>query len=262
MHNLGEPLPSDCEEFIAYKPIGLTPRELVDEYLRRFPDKLTRGSFSGRLDPMAHGAIHLFFNGRCGDAAKFHGRAKCYQFKMIFGVGTSSLDLMGVPNFVSSGLEFSPSSINAAIGEIQRRGVQKLPHCCSYPLRNSAGLRKPLWWWALMGRVDEIRDVIPTFNRSIYRWNILDISKIKLEDICDLAAERVDKVSRQNVFHQDHIIQQWRALKETCGQETMQQVEIEIEVSAGFYIRKLVEDIGTILGVAATTVEIRRMHYV
>jgi hypothetical protein len=176
MHNLfaGDELPANAEEFVAYKPIGLTPRELVDEYLRLYPDRLIRGSFSGRLDPMAHGAIHLFFNDRCSDASAYHGRAKCYFFKMILGVGTSSLDLMGFPQI---GATIPPTcetiiadEIDCAIREKQAEGRQQLPVCCSHPVRNSAGLRKPLWWWSLMGRLEEVRDQIPIFERSIYRW--------------------------------------------------------------------------------------------
>ena len=271
MHNLftNDAIVPDVDEFDAYKPIGLTPRELVDEYLRRYPDRFHRGSFSGRLDPMAHGIIRLFFNERCGEAEKYHGSGKCYRFKMIFGLRTTSLDLMGFAELAEitpqSSINLSIDAINAAISEIQLRGKQKLPNCCSFPVRNSAGLRKPLWWWSLMGRMDEIRDKIPVYDRSIYKWNILDMREIHLSEICDLATKRVDKVDRRNVFHQDRIIENWRALKEmrNCseGEFILQMAEIEIEVSSGFYIRKLVEDIGEQMGIKATTAEIERMYY-
>jgi tRNA U55 pseudouridine synthase TruB len=273
MHNLFTDglivLEPECDEFDTYKPIGLTPRELVDEYLRRYPLQFHRGSFSGRLDPMAHGIIRLFFNERSGEAEKYHGSGKCYRFKMIFGLRTTSLDLMGFAELAEfppqSSINLSLNAINAAISEIQSRGKQKLPNCCSFPVRNSAGLRKPLWWWSLMGRMDEIRDKIPVYDRSIYKWNIIEMREIKLKELCDLAIARVDSVSRRNVFHQDRIIENWRALKEMGnnggGELILQMAEIEIEVSSGFYIRKLVEDIGTIMGISATTAEIERLYY-
>jgi tRNA U55 pseudouridine synthase TruB len=77
-----------------------------------------------------------------------------------------------------------------------------------------------------------------------------------------MAIERVDLVNRRNVFKQDEIIEEWRELRNLRGrEEKLLEVAIEIEVSAGFYIRKLVEDIGTKLGILATTAEIRRMYY-
>jgi tRNA U55 pseudouridine synthase TruB len=256
-------LSNNLTSFLAYKPLSITPCELIQLYIQRFP-QFTKGSFSGRLDPMAHGVMKVFFNDDCRNAELSHSSSKKYKFQMILGISTSSCDLLGFPTF---NLQFSNilpldlhKLINSALHIISNRNEQTLPIYSSHPVTGPQGIKKPLWWWAYHNRLDEIR--IPSFPRSLMSYNILSIKYKSIRDICQTAIDRVDRVSRRNKFQQSEIISHWQNIFHTYSPIIeLPIITIEANVSSGFYIRKLVEDIGKIIEYPTTTFEIERMEY-
>jgi tRNA U55 pseudouridine synthase TruB len=251
--------------FIAYKPLSITPCELIQLYIQRFPH-LTKGSFSGRLDPMAHGAMKVFFNEDCRNAELAHSSSKKYLFKMILGITTSSCDLLGFPTFHPDVSQSSiiPFHLNklilSALHIVSNKKEQTLPIYSSHPVANSSGLKKPLWWWAYNNRLNEVQ--IPTFSRSLLSYQIQKIEYTSIRDICQTAIDRVDRVSRRNKFQQSNIIAMWQNIFHTYSPIIeLPIITIEVDVSSGFYIRKLVEDMGKIMEYPTTTFEIERLQY-
>jgi tRNA U55 pseudouridine synthase TruB len=72
----------------VFKPFGMTPKELVDEYVKIRGAK--KGAFSGRLDPMACGVMKIYFDDDCKLANVDDKLNKTYRFVMIFGIGSTS----------------------------------------------------------------------------------------------------------------------------------------------------------------------------
>jgi tRNA U55 pseudouridine synthase TruB len=260
------PLP-EVNHLFCYKPISMTPRELVDLYISRYPERLKKGCFTGRLDPMAHGVMHLFFNEECqSEGPKRANRAKkIYRFKMVLGLTTTSCDLMGFAKYYGDRREIMrwklDELVSNAIRIISQRREQTLPIYSSQPVANREGLKKPLWWWAYSGRANEIK--IPTKMREMEQYFIRGVEYKSLREICDVAIERVDRVNRRNIFQQAEIIAIWQEIRSSSPPLIqLPIITAEVTVSSGFYIRKLVEDIGELIEYPATTYEIERLEYI
>ena len=238
----------------AFKPFSVTPKELVDEVILKYGAK--KGAFSGRLDPMACGVTRIYLDDSCKLAPECDKLDKIYRFIMVFGMCSSSCDLLGFPECGISTTPPTHDILDRCIidGEV----VQKQPIHSSLPVRNSKGEKNPLWWWALNGRIDEVK--IPSFKRVLYNHKIINISKIPFEVIKKTAIDRIGLIDKKHDFKQYAIIDAWRTLH--SDQEFFWSAELQVTVSSGFYIRQLVSDIGTALGVKTITFEIERTGYV
>jgi len=83
-----------------YKPYGVTPKEMVDKVLLLTGAK--KGSFSGRLDPMACGMINIYLDDSCLTAKPDDKLNKKYRFKMGIGIYSNTNDLLGIPIIVEN----------------------------------------------------------------------------------------------------------------------------------------------------------------
>jgi tRNA U55 pseudouridine synthase TruB len=243
------------QELIVYKPIGMTPKEIVDIILDKTGAK--KGCFVGRLDPIAFGAQHILLNEKCRLAKDMYERNKTYRFKIIFGIETTSLDLLGIPK-ISSHYMINIVKIIELLEICKKDYVQQLPIFSSYRVSNKDGLVNPLWWWAKNNRIDEVE--IPKIKKELYEYTIGKLDTITCEQLKAIAITRIDSIKRINDFNQDFLIQKWENL-EYVKNELYPILEIQVKVSTGFYIRQLVEDIGKYLNVKTTTFEIERLDY-
>jgi hypothetical protein len=154
------------------------------------------------------------------------------------------------------------ANIAESLQMIHSRTEQQLPIYSSHPVTNCEGLKQPLWWWKYHNRLDEI--TVPSFPRSLYRFDVKSVRQMTVRELCETAIERVDKVDRRNKFKQDEIISEWRNLFNNPDYQDnpeIPEITVEVEVSSGFYIRKLVEDIGELLQIPVITSEINRLEY-
>ena len=53
-------------------------------------------SFAGRLDPMAYGLMILLVGDECKKQDLYCGKDKIYEFNIIYGFETDSLDILGI----------------------------------------------------------------------------------------------------------------------------------------------------------------------
>ena len=243
------------QELIVYKPIGMTPKEIVDIILYMTGAK--KGCFVGRLDPIAFGAQHILLNEKCKLAKDMYKCNKTYRFKIIFGLETSSLDLLGIPS-ISSNSTIDIVKIIELFENLKTNYTQQLPIFSSYRVSNKNGLVNPLWWWAKNNRIDEIE--IPKLNKKLYEYTLGKLDTITCDELKTTAITRINFINRENDFNQDFLIEKWLDLK--CHtSELFPILEIFVKVSSGFYIRQLVEDIGKYLDIKTTTFEIERIEY-
>ena len=243
------------EELMVYKPIGMTPKEIVDIVIQKTAAK--KGCFVGRLDPLAHGIQHILLNEKCKLAKNLYERNKIYRFKIIFGIETDSLDLLGKP-IISIDKPINVVKIIELLEDLKKNYIQKLPIYSSYRVSNSDGIINPLWWWTKNKRINEIQ--IPKFHKKIYDYTIGKLDCITFNDLRQTAISRINSINLHNDFNQNYIIEKWKNL-EYIDKYLFQILEITISVSSGFYIRQLVEDIGEFLDIKTTTFEIERLNY-
>ena len=243
------------KECIAYKPFGTTPKELVDIFVEKC--NFSKGCFTGRLDPMAHGTTILLFDEKCKYVAKYHSLNKIYRFRMVLNINTTSLDLLGIPTIFKDNKNISQLDISNILEKYKNDYNQTLPVHSSYQVQNINGLKKPLWWWAKENRLSEI--IQPVLPKKLYDFKIINKTFLTLSDISNLAIDRINKISKLYDFNQQNIIESWNQYIDCC--EKFQIFEIEVSVNSGFYIRSLVKDIGENLGIYTTTLDIERIKY-
>ena len=254
-------------ECVIYKPIGMTPLELVNECIRICG--FEKGSFSGRLDPMAHGASMIVFDDKCRRGTDYHSLGKTYIFKFVVGIKTTSLDLLGFPTVGDASATSStitPDSLRHFLEGIQAKGgyCQKLPDYCSFRVANADGLKQPLWWWAIHNRLGEVS--IPSIARKMYRFEILSggvgDDNISLGEISTMAIDRIGRItSPDNHFSQPEIMEAWRNISLYSENKRFKMFTVRVDVGSGFFIRSLVRDIGEAFGVDTMTLEIERVGY-
>jgi len=243
-----------------YKPYGLTPKEMVDKALEITGAK--KGSFSGRLDPMACGIINIYLNDSCLTSKQDDKLNKKYRFKMGIGIYSNTNDLLGVPTIVETD-EIIIYNIQNSISKFLEKlkignYLQKQPIHSSYVVRNTDNIKNPLWWWAKLNRIDEIE--VPSFMRKLFDYKILKSEYTCIDSIARLAIERIGLIHLKHEFNQCEIIECWK--KQLHNMDEISIIEMEITVSSGFYVRQLVEDIGIELGLKTITIEIERLSYI
>lgn len=245
------------DSITVFKPYGMTPRELVDLEVQKH--KATKGAFSGRLDPMACGLVKIYFDDACKRANQTDKQGKTYRFILIIGIKTTSHDLLGFPiideNRNKTRVTTTLIESSVCPGEI----AQEQPVHSSFVVRNKSGVKNPLWWWALHNRLDEIE--IPTFKRHLYKSEVTRIFEMDTREITDTAISRIELIDRRHTFNQESIKSAWRDFLRQHHGKKFQLVEMVASVSSGFYIRQLVSDIGSAIGVYTTTFEIERLSY-
>jgi hypothetical protein len=134
---------------------------------------------------------------------------------------------------------------------------QMMPALSSYQVANKTGEKHPLWWWTQNDRLEEV--TLPSFIKTLYKYEIKGFGLISLHDLAELAISRIYLIDRKHSFNQDTILEHWRCLK--GYDDNVLTFEMTATVSSGFYIRQLVKDIGTFIGVDTITIEIERLSY-
>lgn len=241
-----------------FKPYGKTPKEMVDEYVEKLQKR--KGCFSGRLDPMACGIMRIYFDNFCKLAPNDNHLDKKYRFKFVFGISSSSCDLLGIPFLQKPKNEILNliEKIQYYLQILQKEYIQTLPHHSSFILKNKKGEKQPLWWWTKENRLDEIE--IPSFERKLYDFHFVQKQQLSLSQLSFLAKERILSVNKNHHFDFVHILQGWESLEKE-KEIIFEEFEFIVSVSSGFYIRKLVEDIGVYISQKTLTTDIERICY-
>jgi tRNA U55 pseudouridine synthase TruB len=248
------------KQFEIFKPFGYTPKDVIDEIISKTGSK--KATFNGRLDPMACGCMLVYLDDACQLSNFDTNLGKIYRFKMALGLYTSSCDLLGYPFYVPIHETDFPDvklKIVSFLTTLQNGYAQTLPSLSSFRVSNKEGITQPLWWWDKHNRLTEIS--VPTFERKLYNFKINSVSKVSLTDLAQTAIERISIINIKHTFNQAEILEEWRRLQECTADEKLVVFDIQVSVSTGFYVRKLVEDIGKHLCIKTITVEIERLAY-
>ncbi len=233
-----------------YKPIGLTPLQLVDQYKALHPstDKV---SYMGRLDPLAHGVILLLVGDINKQREQFLDLDKTYLFKIWLGIETDSYDLLGE---LTTDRWKSPSNdwqeqLKKFISQNTGSITQNYPPYSSKPVKGHA-----LFWWAKQGRLNEID--IPNKVVQINTFRLINQSITNQLTATQTAIDKIGLVIGD--YRQGTSIDKWQKLAEVSSDKEAIELELEIECTSGTYVRELVHNLGLFLGCGAVVVEINR----
>jgi tRNA U55 pseudouridine synthase TruB len=214
-----------------FKPIGFTPLELINDYKKKY--NINKLSFAGRLDPMACGLMLLLEGDECKKQLEYCGKDKIYEFKILYGFKTDSLDILGFSKIIDL-LEFNYK-------DLLGKSEQKYPIYSSKTLKIN-GITKPLWYWEKKGLLNY--SLIPKKGVEVYKIEKNEVKEYSNYEIKDIIFSRISKLSEENKvkFRYFEIKKMW---EENLGEEKKYKVEtFRARVSSGTYIRGLCEKMG------------------
>lgn len=236
------------------KKIGETPLSCAEDWRTTNPEyKDVPLAYAGRLDPMASGKLLILIGDECKNQTNYHGLDKAYEFSVLFGIESDSLDVLGrlttcitrdneLFDCVRLGLaprsaQSESSIIDELVGNIE------LP----YPRFSAKTVQgKPLHMWTLEGRLNEIE--IPTKESTIYSLALDRIETISKEKLVEQALEKINSIPEVtdprkalgNDFRRVDVRQDWNTILENKKlPEEFQIAHFSCIASSGTYMRTL-----------------------
>lgn len=244
--------------YIFCKKLGETPLEAINRF--RVENRNNNPeldflpiTYAGRLDPMAEGLLILLAGERAKEKEKFLNLKKTYEFEVLWGVETDTLDLLGrVVKSEKSKVESGAPNAEE-IQEYLEKSVGKFEQM--YPAFSSRPVGgKPLFEWAREGRIKDID--IPKHEVEIYLAKFLERKEYSPEKIQEEILRRVGLVGGD--FRQESIKEDWEKYFDSPSQQYFID-KFQIEASSGFYVRQFVSDMARNMNTYATTFFIKRL---
>lgn len=247
------------------KRVGETPLSCAETWRAAHPRYAdTPLAYAGRLDPMASGKLLILIGEECKKQAEYHRLDKEYEFSILFGIESDSLDVLGRLTTCTPprGVDDLAYITTTLIGDIA------LP----YPRFSAKTVRgKPLHMWTLEGRLDEIE--IPTRTSTIYSLQHTQTERLSRETICHRARTKIDTIppvtdERKALgadFRRDDIRADWERIgNDQTLPETYHVATFTAIASSGSYMRSLAALIAARLGSCGLAWHIHRTrigHY-
>lgn len=228
-----------------WKNIGQTPWDVVEAYRKEHGiDKSVKICYTGRLDPMAQGVLPILIGDECKKMDDHLARDKTYSAEAVLGISTDTYDPMGLitntEELTAERIDKFKEQLLALSGKTFK---QYFPPYSAYLLRKGA-TKAPLWWWAMNDRLDEIKDLMPSKDVTVYSCEITDQRTVSLVDYVKTITDEIRLVKEGTNFRQDEIIVKWNEFLKAQSEMTLTVISFTAKVSTGTYIRSLVNDIG------------------
>ncbi len=243
------------------KEVGETPLGLLDSFREANhwvgDKKLT---YAGRLDPVASGKMIVLIGEECKNKEQYLALDKEYEFEVLFGFASDTGDVLGLVEGGGTRL-FSEEELENA----SRKFIGKIS--LPYPAFSSKTVQgKPLFAWALEGRLDEIE--IPRRESVVYELSFESSRTISKKNLRAEIFEKIAKLAlpqdtgREDFlgkdFRKKEILNRWEAALNEANNKEFQIAKFICACSSGTYMRTLAEEMGKILGVKSLAFFIHR----
>lgn len=232
----------------TYKQMGDTPLQALERLReeKNLPQE-EKMTYAGRLDPAAEGLLLVLTGHDVHQKDSLLGLDKTYEFEVLFGLTTDSLDVLGV---VVDGVVDSSNialkilnSFSNFVGEFE----------WAYPDFSSKTVDgTPMFEKTRAGEEFEK----PTRMMHIQSLDILGNKIYKLADLKNRIVNVVSSV--QGDFRQEEILKRWDEVFETSGETQVCVCSFRARVSSGTYIRVLAQKMGESLGLPSCALSIKR----
>jgi tRNA pseudouridine55 synthase len=235
------------------KRVGETPLEAIEKFRENHPEyEDVKMAYAGRLDPMASGLLLVLIGEECRKRDQYQNLDKVYEFEIILGIETDSLDILGL--ITKNSLQYRKSEILPQLERIVAKFPKKFKQ--KYPLYSSKTINgKPLYWWTRNNRLGEID--IPEKTVEIFNLEMIENREETTQKLVEEIQKRVKRLKGN--FRQNEILTDWEEFKTTNTNRDLQIVKLRAKVSSGTYIRSIAEAIGEQLEIGVTSFEIRRI---
>lgn len=230
-------------------------------------------TYSGRLDPLAHGEVLILTGDDVHKKDEFNKHDKIYKFTIMFGVSTDTGDILGMPkkpNFLQKLFAKNPHSFTDS--QIKNVAKSFIGHYTqTYPAYSSYNINGvPMWQLARDGKLPK---KLPKNNITIHNLEFFKLYTKTSEEVLSECRQKVNSVDGD--FRQFLIAEGWANIlnkenkkivnsinentkSKSNNKEDFVFVDMRATVSAGTYIRILCEDIGKKLKTPALAYSIER----
>ncbi len=191
--------------------------------------------YAGRLDPMAEGVLPVLVDGATKCMDEYIGEDKEYAATVLFGVGTDSFDVLGIPTHADRIPAVREQQITKALSELEGTTRLYIPPFSAYRVKG-----KPLFWGAKRGRLDEIPQ--PMQDVDIHDAELQRIDVANGDELLSEVERRVALVKGD--FRQQEIMSAWRKTMKEHNQHKYPLVRTRIACSTGTYIRSVAQRLG------------------
>ncbi|MCB9813693.1 MAG: hypothetical protein H6772_04795 [Pseudomonadales bacterium] len=209
-----------------------------------------KATHTGTLDPMAEGVVVVLTGDDRFKKAEFSDWKKIYQFEILFGVSTDSLDLLGLQtNLITFNLNLEEIKIKLESIIPSFIGFQKQlqPKFSAQRVKGKSG-------FDLAKKQQNFK--IKSNNIEIDSLKLINTYWIENKKLLNKINHKLSLVNGD--FRQEIIINNWNKNFKKLGTRSSLIIKLSAVVSKRTYIRSLVRDIAKIIGVPATTFSIVR----
>jgi tRNA pseudouridine(55) synthase len=234
------------EKFLWNKNLGETPLEALERArkAKNIPENIPM-TYAGRLDPLVEGLLLILVGEACKTKDQYNRLDKTYEFEILSGVSTDTYDLLGLVTKTDFGMKLEVESVKSYLEEYKKTFTQNYP-----PYSSKTFVGKQLHKHAREGNFPAISHEI-----TFYEYEFSSERIISKDELLKTILERIDLVSGD--FRQEKIKEKWREILSKTEKD-FQITKWRARVSGGFYIRQLVQDIGTFLKTPTVTFYIKR----
>ena len=233
---------------IYYKLRGETPLEALGRLRAEKPEfKDVPLSYAGRLDPIAEGLLLVLVGEANKHRQEYLGLDKEYTTDVLWGVGTDTGDVLGMPADVLWGKP-DEDTLKKALPKLLGEQNQEYP---AYSSKTVHG--KPLWQYAREGRLGEI--TMPTHHVRVDELSLVKENEVHSQSIREEIQDVLCMVKGD--FRQTETSEEWRKVL-SGAPEMIYLSTFHIECSPGTYVRQLVNDISERVGMPACVFRLKR----
>ncbi len=235
------------DQLITYKNIGETPLEALER--TRIEYSIGAGvpmTYAGRLDPLAEGMMIILVGEACKTKDQYNKLGKTYEFEILSGFSTDTYDLLGIVTDSDFSAQLDIENVKKYLTENKKTITQQYP---AYSSKTFEG--KQLHAQARQGNTPTVEHEV-----TLHDFEFLGKRTISGEELLKIILERVDLVHGD--FRQEEIKGKWKEILADNTGIGFQVSKWRVDVSAGFYIRQLVSDIGKKFTIPTVTFHIKR----
>lgn len=227
-----------------YKPVGASTHRLATKAGQLYGQKATH---TGTLDPMADGVVTVLTGDDRFKKTSLSNVKKSYSYQVLLGIGTDTLDLLGLVTEKQTtpipSEEVLKRKIEAILPKFRGEISQQIPNFSAKRIEGSSYMLQ-----AKQGKK------LPVSKQkvTIFDHQLVSISTTTSEKLITYIQRTVPLV--EGDFRQQVVIDQW--LNQSLP--TLPVVTMTTTTSKRTYIRALVRDIAKEIGIPATCVRITR----
>jgi tRNA pseudouridine55 synthase len=235
-----------------YKRKSETPLQTMGRFVASHPEYAgVKMTYAGRLDPMAEGVLVVLSGEKNKERDVYTGMDKDYEFELVFGVETDTLDPLGLvttQKLVTK--EPSLDEVNSALRKYLGSIEQAYPAYSSKVVDGT-----PLFEYARRGVIGSV--VMPRHVVNVSRLEATSVRKVSKDEFWKGVRDSVMAVTGD--FRQKHIVEAWEGyFASSTAPQSLFVYKLSVSCGSGFYVRQLVSDLGRDLGLGAVTVSIVR----